>query len=122
VADQKRAALAASKKPISGEAVANDQGEIGEVIDLVKTYVRQETIGPLKGLGRKVGIGVAGALLIGLGVFFLSLGLLRLIQDKVPRLATGSLSWLSYLIVVVFCGLVSFIAVVRIKKIEKELN
>jgi uncharacterized protein involved in cysteine biosynthesis len=97
-------------------------GEIGEVIDLVKTYVRQETVGPLKGLGRKVGVGLAAALLIGLGLFFLGLGLLRLIQDKLPRLATGSLSWLSYLVVVAFCAIVIVIAVKRINKIEKELN
>lgn len=98
------------------------QPEIGEVIDLVKTYVRQETVGPLKGLGRKIGVGVAGALLLGLGLFFLALGLLRLIQDKLPRLARGSLSWLSYLIVIVFCAILAVVALSRIKKIEKELN
>jgi len=100
----------------------DDPGEIGEVIDLVKTYVRQETVGPLKGLGRKVGVGLGAALLIGLGLFFLGLGLLRLIQDKLPRLATGSLSWLSYLVVVAFCVIVIVISVKRINKIEKELN
>lgn len=98
------------------------QPEIGEVIDLVKTYVRQETVGPLKGLGRKIGVGIAGALLLGLGLFFLALGLLRLIQDKAPRLASGSLSWISYLIVIVFCGILAVVALSRIKKIEKELN
>ncbi len=101
---------------------ADEPGEVGEIIDLVKTYVRQETVGPLKGLGRKVGIGVAGSILIGLGLFFLALGLLRLIQDKIPRLARGGLSWVSYLIVVAFCGLVTVVALSRIKKIEKELN
>jgi fumarate reductase subunit D len=98
------------------------QPEIGEVIDLVKTYVRQETVGPLKGLGRKVGIGVAGAIMLGMGLFFLALGLLRLIQDKAPRLASGALSWISYVIVIVFCVILAFVALSRIKKIEKELN
>lgn len=97
-------------------------GEIGDVIDLVKTYVRQETVGPLKGLGRKVGVGVAGSLLIGMGLFFLALGLLRLIQHKIPRLASGSLSWASYAIVVAFCLIVTYIAITRIKKTEKELS
>ena len=98
------------------------QPEIGDVVDLVKTYVRQETIGPLKGLGRKIGIGIAGAVMLGLGLFFLALGLLRLIQDKAPRLAHGSLSWISYLIVIIFCGVLALVALSRIKKIEKELN
>ena len=121
MADQKRTADAA--KPNAKALNTNgDQGEIGEVIDLVKTYVRQETVGPLKGIGRKVGVGVAGALLIGLGLFFLAVGLLRLIQDKIPRLARGSWSWSPYFIVVAFCAIVTVIALTRIKKTEKELN
>ena len=122
MADPNRTADAAAQKSGSKADTVKDQGEIGAVIDLVKTYVRQETVGPLKGLGRKVGVGLAGALLIGLGLFFLALGLLRLVQDKFPRLSTGSLSWLSYLVVVVFCVLVTVVALSRIKKIEKELN
>ena len=113
----------ADQTPKAVSAAQPDIGpDIGEVIDLVKTYVRQETVGPLKGLGRKVGVGIAGALLLGLGLFFLALGLLRLIQDKAPRLASGALSWISYLIVIVFCGIVTLVALSRIKKIEKELN
>jgi hypothetical protein len=100
----------------------SDAGEIGEAIDLVKAYVKQETIGPLAGLGRKIGIGLAGALALGIGVFFLSLGLLRLIQTHQPRIASGALSWISYLIVIAFAGVVSALALARIKKIEKELN
>ena len=99
-----------------------EQGDVGEMVDLVKTYVRQETVGPLKGLGRKVGLGAAGAVLVGMGVFFLALGLLRVIQDKLPRLASGALSWLSYLIVIAFCVIVTLLAMSRIKKIDKELN
>ncbi|MCU1396981.1 MAG: hypothetical protein JWN62_90 [Acidimicrobiales bacterium] len=96
---------------------------MSEVIDLVKTYVRQETVGPLKGLGNKVLLGLAGALLIGLGLFFLALGLLRLLQDKVSWLrGNGAFTWVAYLIVIVFCVVVVLIALSRIKKIEKELN
>jgi hypothetical protein len=100
----------------------DEPGEVGEVIELVKTYVRQETVGPLKGIGRKIGLGVAGAMLIGLGLFFLAIGLLRLIQDHVDRLARGSLSWVAYAIVLVFAAIVTVIALMRVKKIEKELN
>ena len=103
-------------------AKKSDSGDIGDVIGLVKTYVRQETVGPLKGIGRKIGLGVAGAFLLGLGLFFLALGLLRLIQTKIPRLAEGTMSLLSYLIVIVFCLAVTGLAVWRISKVEKELN
>ncbi len=123
MADQIRTTDAAVRvKGSKITAKPDEPGEVGEIIDLVKIYVRQETLGPLKGLGRKIGIGVAGSVLIGLGLFFLALGLLRLVQDKIPRLARGGLSWVSYLIVVAFCGLVTVVALSRIKKIEKELN
>ncbi len=101
---------------------STESGQVGDVIDLVKTYVRQETVGPLKGIGRKIALGVAGALALGLGLFFLALGLLRLIQTKIPRLAEGTMSLLSYAIVIVFCLVVTLLAVWRISKIEKELN
>jgi len=115
VSDHKRA-------PDDKAGKKSDSGEVGDVIDLVKTYVRQETVGPLKGIGRKIGLGLAGALLLGIGLLFLALGLLRLIQTKVPRLSEGTMSLLSYLIVIVFCVLVTGLAVWRITKIEKELN
>ena len=100
----------------------SDPGQVGDAFELVKTYVRQETVGPLKGIGRKIAFGSAGALLLGLGVFFVALGLLRLIQTKIPRLAEGTMSLLSYAIVIVFCVLMTGLAVWRINKIEKELN
>ncbi len=100
----------------------NDAGQIGEVIDLVKAYVKQETVGPLKGIGRKIGFGVAGSLCLAASLFFVSLGLLRLLQTKIPRIAHGAWSWVPYLAVFTFCVLVTAFALSRISKIEKELN
>jgi hypothetical protein len=96
--------------------------EVGEAIQLVKTYVVQETVGPLVGMGRKIAFGAAGALMTGVGLFFIALGILRLLQDKAPKISTGGLSWVAYLIVVVFSGLVSALALWRVSKIEKELK
>lgn len=52
-----------------------------EVQQLLVSYAKQETVEPLKTLGRYVGFGVAGAALIGLGTFFIGLGVLRLTQS-----------------------------------------
>ena len=38
-----------------------DDASLGEVIDFVKTYAKQETVGPLKGAGRWLGFGAGGA-------------------------------------------------------------
>ena len=61
---------------------------------LVRDYAKQETLGPLKGAGKWLGFGVAGALLLGIGLALVLLGLLRLIQAEWDRAASGSLSWL----------------------------
>ncbi len=99
-----------------------DSGHINETIDLVKTYVKQETLGPLAGIARKIGFGLLGALLVGLGELFLALGLLRVIQTKIPRLAEGTMSLIAYAIVILFCLIITALAVWRISKIEKELT
>ena len=61
----------------------------------------QETVGPLKGAGRWVGYGAAGAALLGLGIMLVMLGLLRLIQAEWDGIAVGGTSWIPYVIVFV---------------------
>lgn len=70
-----------------------------ELWELLKAYARQETVDPLKGLGRFLGFGIAGALLVGLGGLFLALSLLRLLQRF--EVFTGTWSWAPYLIVLI---------------------
>ena len=62
----------ASKSPIH---------EVQELQKLVVDYAKQETLDPLKSLGRYLGLGVGGAVLIFLGVSFGGIGVLRLIQS-----------------------------------------
>lgn len=72
-----------------------------ELRDLVVTYVKQETIVPLRQLGRYVGFGIAGALLLGLGVVLLGVGGLRALQTETGETFSGDWSWAPYLIVFV---------------------
>src|SRR5215468_5096586 len=51
-------------------------GELSGVVQLVKDYARQETLGPLKGWGRYIAFGSAGALVLGIGIAVSMLGLL----------------------------------------------
>jgi hypothetical protein len=81
----------------------DDPTSIGGVVDLVTTYAKQETLGPLKGAGKWLAYGTAGAVLLGLGLAYVLLGVLRLIQTEWDRAASGSLSWLAYFIVLVLC-------------------
>lgn len=92
----------------------DDDISIGGVVDLVKAYALQETVQPMKGAGKWIGLGLAGALLMSVGATFLLLGLLRVLQAEWTWSARGSFSWVSYLIVLVACALLIYAAVRRI--------
>ena len=94
----------------------DDPTSISDVVDFVKTYATQETVGPLKGAGRWLAMGSAGAALLGLGLVVLQLGLLRLIQTEWDRAAGGSWSWIPYVIVLVVDVLILVLVISRINR------
>lgn len=74
---------------------------------LVVGYVKQETIEPVKGLGRFLAFGLAGSAILGLGLVVLFLGVLRLLQVETGDAFDGHLSFVPYLITLVACGAVA---------------
>ncbi|CAN5549544.1 hypothetical protein BH18ACT1_BH18ACT1_18620 [soil metagenome] len=78
----------------------------GELFDLVRAYAKQETIEPIKGLGRFAAFGVAGSLFIGIGTVLVSIGLLRLLQTETDDVFDGAWSWVPYLLTLVLCAVV----------------
>jgi len=105
-----------TKDSTSRPAKKPDDASVGEVIDFVKTYALQETVGPLKGAGSWLGFGTAAALTFSLGLVFLLIGLLRVLQTEWDRSATGSLSWVAYAITLLVTVVVLGLTVLRIKK------
>ncbi len=95
---------------------------IQEVVDSVKQYALQETVGPIKNAGRWLGFGVAGAFALGIGLSIVLLGVLRLVQTEWDRVARGSLSWIPYLITLIVAAIIMWITVSRINKssLDKE--
>jgi hypothetical protein len=89
---------------------------IQELREMVVTYAKQETIDPLKGLGRFVGYGVAGSLLLGIGFVLLTLAGLRALQTQTGSTFRGNLSWLPYVITLVGVLVVAAATVSRIGK------
>lgn len=73
------------------------QQTVSELKEMVTEYAKQETVDPLKRLGDWLKWSVAGAVLLVLGVGFMTLGLLRLVQEEVDSL-DGGRSWIPYLI------------------------
>ncbi len=88
------------------------QQTIRELKDLIVAYAKQEAVEPLQGLGRYIGFGLAGGTLLGAGVMFLAIGVLRLLQDEVfsPENVSYSWTWVPYLIVVVGMLVIAAIA------------
>ncbi len=94
----------------------DEEASIGEVIDFVTAYAKQETLGPLRGAGRWLGYGIAAALTLSLGLFLLLLGLLRMLQTEWDRSASGNMSWLAYLVTLVVAVILLVLTLLRIKK------
>jgi hypothetical protein len=84
---------------------ASLQRDVDELRDLFIRYVKEETIKPIKDLGRFVLWGVIGSVFVAFGAVLLLLGSLRYLQWQFPVL-DGSLSWLPYVIVAALSMLV----------------
>jgi len=91
-------------------------GGPGDVVQLVLDYAKQETLGPLKGAGRFVAFGVAGAIAISAGAMLLLLGLLRALQTETGSTFRGDWSWAPYLVTAFAATIVLVLAALRIRK------
>lgn len=97
--------------PVALPPMAPDRTS-GDLPDLLRRYVRQETVDPLRNLGRFLGLGIAGSLMTATGVVLLGIGVLRLLQDW--SVLNGSWSWVPYLAVALALGMIAVLAGRRI--------
>jgi len=79
-------------------------GEAQDILQLVIGYAKQETLDPVRNLGRFLGFGMGGALLGSLGAVLLLLGGLRLLQTETGSAFDGNLTFIPYLLVLVVAG------------------
>lgn len=93
----------------------NDKSPIdtaNELKAMLTQYARQETVGPIQLLAKWVAFGVAGALLIAVGLAYLSFGVLRVLQSETDAFDSGRTSFLPYLIafamLMVFVGIAAW--------------
>lgn len=84
---------------------------LAELRALVVAYLRQETLEPIKRLGRFIAFGVAGSALAGIGALLLALAGLRALQTETGDVFDGNWSWAPYVIVVVGCAAAALLAI-----------
>ena len=67
-----------------------------DLVGIFRRYVRQETVEPLRSLGRYLLFGTAGSVLVGVGTVLLAVGALRGLQAW--GTLAGRWSWVPYLV------------------------
>ena len=100
----------------TGRGLSGLRSTGGETLQLIIDYVKQETLEPLKGLGRYIVFGVAGSVALSIGLVILSVAFLRLLQGETGNAFTGDLSWIPYLICAVVVVAVAALAVWAVTK------
>lgn len=87
-----------------------------ELWQLVRDYAKQETVDPLRSVGRFLAYGLAGAVLFAVGSVFAVLAVLRILQEETGSHLTGSWNFLPYLVALV---LILIVIVFSIRAITK---
>lgn len=94
-----------------------------ELLGLVVAYAKQETVTPIKNLGRYIAWGVAGAILFAAGGALLTLTAVRIVQSETGSHLHGNLTWVPYLggvLVALLWVLWALMRVVRGDRVLKE--
>jgi hypothetical protein len=101
-----------------------------DLISMSIAYVKQETKEPLKGIGRLLGAGIAGAALMGLGLVMFGLAFLRGLQsafgyvhkDGGKGVFTGRLSFVPYILAALLCVLALVLIVLKLSRAKSSVK
>ena len=96
---------------------AKSTGEVvSELWGLLKDYGKQETIDPLKHLGRFIGFGAGAMLCFGIAGTLAAMAIMRIMQVEGRRWLNGNLSILVYVVALAVTCLAAYLSVKQIKK------
>lgn len=94
-----------------------------EIQGMLVEYAKQETVEPLKALGKYLGLGIAGAIFVFIGTFFMGLGVLRLVQSETGETFDGGnfASTLPYLIAIAALLLILAVIFTLFQRAKKKV-
>jgi hypothetical protein len=102
----------ANAKPLEGAQ---------EIQRMLVDYAKQETVDPLKTLGKYLAFGIAGALMVFLGVFFLGLATLRLVQTVDTFKGASWASTVPYLLAVLVLSIAMAIIGLSLNRAKRKV-
>jgi hypothetical protein len=89
---------------------------VTELKELTIAYAKQETVDPIKQLGRFAGYGLGGSLLLAIGLVLLGLSGLRFLQTETGDALDGSMSWAPYVVSMLVLAAIATAAVFAIRR------
>ena len=95
---------------------ASTSDQVTDIVESVKAYALQETVGPLKGAARWLAMGTLAALALGLSMVFGAMAVLRLSQDLGGTVLDGSWSFIHYFITLIIMSALVWLAFSRISQ------
>lgn len=99
-------------RSISGGAASLS---VVELYQMIRAYVRQETLDPLRGVGRWLAWGIFGAVALLFGAVVGLVGLLRLLQAEIFNQQNG-FTWAPYMIIAVVALVMIWLSLTRIQR------
>ena len=89
------------------------------LVSTLRAYVKQEPLGPIRGLGRYLGFGLAGTVCFAVAEVFLVVGVVRVLQTTTTAFR-NNLSFIPYLAGVVTSVAFIWLAVLALKRDGKR--
>jgi len=104
-----------NNKSLGARAARHSSLSVVERYEMVRDYVKQETLDPLRGVGRWLAWGIVGAIALLFGAVVGLIGLLRLLQAEVFDQPNG-FTWVPYMIIAGVAVVMIFISLTRIQR------
>ena len=104
-----------NNKSLGARAARHSSLSIVELYEMVRDYVKQETLAPLRGVGRWLAWGIVGAIALLFGAVVGLIGLLRLLQAEVFDQPNG-FTWVPYMIIVGVAIVMIWLSLTRIQR------
>jgi hypothetical protein len=104
-----------NNKRLSSLSARDSSLSFVELYKMIRDYIKQETLDPLRGVGRWLAWGIVGAIALLFGAVVGLIGLLRLLQTEVFNQPNG-FTWVPYMIVVGVALIMVWLSLTRIAR------